>query len=69
MQEHQSSFEMQPPHLLQARAKLFVSGSAERHKDVPEDVRLRVMGWAARELAGTGFPLENAYPDVAAAAG
>jgi hypothetical protein len=69
MQEHQSSFEMQPPHILQARegAKLFVSGSAERHKDVPEDVRMRVSGWAARELTGTGFPLEQKYPDVAAA--
>lgn len=68
MQEHQSAFEMQPPHLLQASgARLFVSGSAERHKDVPEDVRLRVSSWAARELAGTGFPLRTAYPDVAAA--
>lgn len=67
MQEHQSSFEMQPPHILQSRAKLFVSGSAERHKDVPDDVRKRVTGWAARELAGTGFPLATKYPDVAAA--
>lgn len=65
MQEHQSSFEMQPPHILQSRARLFVSGSAERHKDVPDDVRKRVMGWAARELAGTGFPLATKYPDVA----
>jgi hypothetical protein len=67
MQDNQSSFEMQPPHILQSRAKLFVSGSAERHRDIPEDVRLRVSSWAARELAGTGFPLEKAYPDVAAA--
>jgi len=67
MQDHQSSFEMQPPHILQSRAKLFVSGSAERHKDIPEDLRLRVSSWAARELTGTGFPLERAYPDVAAA--
>ncbi len=66
MQDHQTSFEMQPPHILQSRAKLFVSGSAERHKDIPEDLRLRVSGWAARELAGTGFPLADKYPDVAA---
>lgn len=69
MQDHQTSFEMQPPHILQARegAKLFVSGSADRHKDVPDEVRLRVSSWAARELAGTGFPLQAKYPDVAAA--
>lgn len=67
MQEHQTSFEMQPPHILQAKARMFVSGSAERHRDVPEEVRLRVSGWAARELAGTGFPLAQKYPDVAAA--
>jgi hypothetical protein len=67
MQEHQTSFEMNPPHILQAKARMFVSGSAERHKDVPEEVRLRISGWAARELAGTGFPLAQKYPDVAAA--
>lgn len=68
MQEHQSSFEMHPPHILQARGggRLFVSGAADRHKDVPEDVRLRVSSWAARELTGTGFPLGEKYPDVAA---
>ena len=66
MQDHQSSFEMMPPHILQSRARLFVSGSADRHKDVPEDVRLRVQAWAARELAGTDFPVKHAYPDVAA---
>jgi hypothetical protein len=66
MQDHQSSFEMQPPHILQSRARLFVSGSAERHKDVPEEVRLRVSSWAARELTATEFPLGRQYPDVAA---
>jgi hypothetical protein len=68
MQEHEGAFEMMPPHILQASARMFVSGSAERHKDVPEDVRLRVMGWAARDLAGSGFPLEKSWPDVAVTA-
>ena len=66
MQEHQDNFEMHPPHVLQARAELFVSGSAERHKDVPEAVRNRLRQWAARGLATTDFPLSRAYPDVAA---
>jgi sulfotransferase family protein len=67
MQDHQSSFEMQPPHILQSRARLFVSGSADRHKDVPNEVRLRISSWAARELSDTTFPLAQKYPDVAAA--
>jgi hypothetical protein len=67
MQDNQSSFEMMPPHILQARAELFISGSSERHKDIPKDVRLRISSWVARELTGTGFPLEQVYPDVAAA--
>lgn len=67
MQEHQGTFEMMPPHVLQSRAALFVSGRAERHKDVPDEVRGRVMAWAAREMASSEFPLAKAYPDVAAA--
>ena len=69
MQEHESSFERQPPHILQAheRSRHVVSGTAARDKEVPEDLRLRVSSWAARELAHTGFPLQKAYPDVAAA--
>ena len=67
MQEHESSFETMPPRIQQSRAKSFVSGSAERRNDIAEDVRLRISGWAARELAGTGFPLAQKYPDVAAA--
>ena len=69
MQEHESSFERQPPHILQARegSRRVVSGSAARDKEVPEDLRLRVSSWAARELAHTGFPLAKVYADVAAA--
>ena len=69
MQSHESSFERQPPHILQARegSRRVVSGSAARDRDVPEDLRLRVSSWAARELAHTGFPLSRVYPDVAAA--
>jgi hypothetical protein len=65
MQEHQSNFEMQPPHLLQTNADLFVRGTAERHKDVPEAVRERIRSWATRELEHSEFPLGKAYPDVA----
>jgi hypothetical protein len=68
MQEHQDNFEMHAPHILQTNAELFVSGTANRHEDVPEDARERTRAWAAAELAGSDFPLARAYPDVAAAA-
>jgi hypothetical protein len=67
MQRHQDSFEMHPPHILQTNAELFVRGTADRHKDVPDEVRQRILAWAATEMAGSGFPLDQAYPDVAAA--
>lgn len=67
MQAHQESFEMNPPHLLQADAELFVRGSADRHKDVPEEVQRRIAAWCARSLRGRSFPLATNYPDVAAA--
>jgi hypothetical protein len=68
MQQYQDNFEMHPPHILQTNAEMFVSGKAERHKDVPDDVRQRIAAWTTREMAGTDFPLEGAYPDVAKAA-
>ena len=67
MQEHQAMFEMHPPHLLQSSAALFVSGAADRYKHLPPDVRGRIAAWAARELRGSGVPLAEWYPDVAAA--
>jgi hypothetical protein len=64
MQEHQDNFEMHPPHILQTEAEMFVSGSADRHKDVPAGVRERIAQWAAAELASSTFPLAERYPDV-----
>lgn len=66
MKEHSAAFEMHPPHILQTDAELFVSGKADRHKDVPDEARERVLGWARDGLAGSQFPLDRFYPDVAA---
>jgi hypothetical protein len=67
MQEHQDSFEMHPPHILQTNAALFVRGTADRHKDVPDDARQRVLAWAAGALQAADPGLARAYPDVAGA--
>jgi aryl sulfotransferase len=69
MQKHQDIFEMHPPHILQTSAELFVSGTADRHKDVPEEARRRVTTWAATEMASSDYPLAQQYPDVASARG
>ncbi len=68
MQEHQGTFEMHPPHILQTNAAMFVRGTADRHQDVPADARQRILAWAARELAAQPELLRR-YPDVAEAAG
>jgi hypothetical protein len=64
MQRHQNLFEMQPPHVLQADAKLFVKGTADRHKDVPAEARTRILAWAATEMKGSSFLSTGAYPDL-----
>jgi hypothetical protein len=69
MQEHRDAFEMNPPHLLQTDAEMFVRGSADRHRDVPAAMRDRIQTWCVNELKGSGFPLEEIYPEVTTAAG
>jgi len=64
MQQHKDHFEMNPPHILQTDAELFVRGTADRHRDVPADVRDRIASWAAGELEGSGFPVGGRYPDI-----
>ena len=71
MQAHKGTFEMHPPHLLATDAQLFVRGTADRHRDVSEDVRTRILRWCAGEMAdvahAAGYPIAETYPDVAAA--
>ena len=55
---------MHPPHILQTNAELFVSGTADRYKNVPADVRQRIAQWVVREMSGSDFPLATVYPDV-----
>lgn len=50
MREHRGIFEMHPPHLLAVDAELFVRGSADRHRDVPEEVDARIARWSAARL-------------------
>ena len=65
MQEHRDAFEMHPPHILATDARLFVRGTADRHRDVPQDTRERVSAWCAAQMKGGAYPLSDRYPDVA----
>ncbi len=67
MQKHQDNFEMQPPHILQTNAALFVSGRADRHHDVPGEVSARIREWAAQGFPAA-HPVLNIYTDLATAA-
>jgi hypothetical protein len=64
MQEHQDNFEMHPPHILQTNAELFVSGTADRYKNVPPEIREQVASWVVSDMAGSGFPLQERYGDL-----
>ena len=64
MQEHKVAFEMNPPHILQTDADMFVSGKADRHKDVPADARERIAQWCREQMEGKSFPLGQFYPEV-----
>ncbi|HSR15642.1 MAG TPA: hypothetical protein VLL51_07810 [Gemmatimonadales bacterium] len=55
---------MHPQHLLAAEARLFRKGTAERHLDVPADLRQRIGAWAAAAMEGSTYPLRRHYPDL-----
>ena len=62
MQLHSGTFEMHPPHVLAVNAALFVRGAANRHQDVPPEVRDRILEWCASRSAEKGLLLDELYP-------
>jgi hypothetical protein len=66
MQKHQDTFEMQPPHILQTNAALFVSGKADRHHDVPAEASARIREWASAAFK-PGHPITEVYTDLVSA--
>jgi hypothetical protein len=63
MRAHRGTFEMHPPHLLATDADLLLRGSADRHHDVPEDIRARVGSWCSERLAALDGPV-HLYGDA-----
>lgn len=64
MQRDRTTFKMHPPHILATDAELLVKGTADRHRDVPEEIRRRIGRWCAAEMARGGYPLRRFYPDM-----
>jgi hypothetical protein len=63
MQAHAETFEMSPPHILQANGKFFFSGRADRYQSVPDDVRDRIVQ-RCREYGLQSFSSVILYPDL-----
>lgn len=61
MRSHADSFEMQPPHLLAIDAELLVKGTADRYRDVPEQIRAEVLTWCTERLEGVDAPIMREY--------
>lgn len=62
MRAHRECFAMQPPSLVGLDSDLLPSGAADRDRDLPDDIRKRVVQWCAAEAEGTTLPLHRWYP-------
>ena len=69
MREHAEWFESQPPHLLSAHPQLFIKGTLDRHRDVPEPQAIRIEAWCRAELEQRAIPWQTLYPDASQASG
>jgi hypothetical protein len=66
MKEHEESFEMTAPtYFSMASGSYFASGRADRDQDVGPAERDRIIAFCRERLAGSRYPLEQFYPDVA----
>lgn len=64
MRDNWEAFEMSVPTVLNCRVQPFVSGSVDRHRSVPDDVRERLLRWAEESLEAAGISLDRFYPEA-----
>jgi hypothetical protein len=68
MKEHEEYFEMSPPSFFSmASGSYFASGRANRDQDTGPAERDRIFAYCREKLAGSLYPLDRFYPDVAGA--
>lgn len=63
MREHKDVFEMHPPHLLSVDGPMFVRGTSDRHGDLRDELRNRIVDWCRSEMAESGVPYDSIYPE------
>ncbi len=66
MKDHEEFFEMAPPTMFSVNGGRFLaSGKTARHDDVTPDVRAHIEAYCRTALAGSSYPVERFYPDLA----
>ena len=69
MKEHEEHFEMAPPTMFSvAGGQFLASGKEKRHEDVTPETRALIVNYTVKALAGSTYPLEKFYADVATSA-
>ena len=68
MRTNADVFEIYPPHLLRLSDHFFVRGTAQRYRDLPADVRERILTWCRSQISATDIDESIAalYPELMA---
>jgi hypothetical protein len=65
MKKNEEYFEMVPPNLFSVYGSYFKSGRVDRHKDVSEENRQKILNFCKQGLTNSSYPFEKFYPDIA----
>jgi len=64
MREHKDVFEMHPPHLLSVDGPMFVRGTTDRHRDLSDALRDKIVDWCRSEMSESAVPYDAVYPEA-----
>jgi aryl sulfotransferase len=65
MKDNEDFFEMSPPNLFSVSGTYFKSGQIDRKVNLTDAQKNRILVFCKQRLAGSGYPVENFYPDIA----
>lgn len=67
MKENEEYFEMIPPNLFSVAGTYFKSGEIDRYKNVPDEIREKILSFCGQRLKNTSYPVEKFYSDITTA--